>query len=113
MMTLKSIGIAILLLGLAQDFLSVPVFVRGEDQTPDRTSRDRRTICHYLCSSKRNEPFRKVRFSIHHLDWKAIFGLLILLLRIVNHNYFTLKAILSASSMCLVESGMKLQLLVV
>ncbi|KAM7435158.1 hypothetical protein ABFA07_014885 [Porites harrisoni] len=59
MITLKSIGIAILLLGLAQDFLSVPVFVRGEDQTPDRTSRDRRTICLYLCSSKKNEPFRK------------------------------------------------------
>ena len=73
MITLTSTGIAILLLGLAQDFLSVPLFVRGEDQTPDRTSRDRRAICHYLCSSKRNEPFRKVRFSIHHLDWKAIF----------------------------------------
>ncbi|XP_073245596.1 uncharacterized protein [Porites lutea] len=59
MITLTSTGIAILLLGLAQDFLSVPLFVRGEDQTPDRTSRDRRAICHYLCSSKRNEPFRK------------------------------------------------------
>ncbi|KAM7435159.1 hypothetical protein ABFA07_014885 [Porites harrisoni] len=59
MITLTSTGIAILLLGLAQDFLSVPLFVRGEDQTPDRTSRDRRSICHYLCSSRINEPFRK------------------------------------------------------
>lgn len=64
MISIETLAIAIVLLGLAQDscedqFLPVPMSATSEDQATDRTFRNRLAICQFLCRSKRIKRFEK------------------------------------------------------